>query len=421
MIAVRVDSHKARHYAVGLDHLGQMLAELTFPATAVGYAELQQWAELLAQGRELVFGIEGAGSWGAGLCEHLAARPAHRPRGRASASTGRRSGKSDRIDAIAAAKRVLADKSVSTPRRRGILTAIRALLIARRSAVDERTRVLNQLQALTATAPIGLRERVGSGTGKQLERRILSLRSRPNADLDERIAFTACGTSPRTRAPSAKTPSATRTNSPSSSARSTRPCSTNPESARSLPPSCSPATPSASRARPRSPAATALHDPCLIRQDSPLPAQPRRRPPGKQRDPHHRDQVRQAPTRNPRLPRTPPPGRQDQTRGAPIAQAPHLARALPPPHRRPLDFIEASVTPGILTRIGMSKLGRLDLDPEDGAGRPSRTRAGTPASPHLVRAPTCSRPTTECRANSRKSPYPRGFPERWTIQPAGDS
>jgi hypothetical protein len=101
----------------------------------------------------------------------------------------RRTGKSDRIDAIAAAKRVLADEGVSAPRRRGVLTALRALLIARRSAVAERTRVLNQLQALITTAPIELRERVGQGTGKQLERRILSLRARANADIDEQVVF----------------------------------------------------------------------------------------------------------------------------------------------------------------------------------------------------------------------------------------
>lgn len=189
MIAVGVDTHKERHYAVALDHLGQMLAELVFAATTAGYQELQHWAERLAAGRELVFGIEGAGSWGAGLGEHLlheghTALEVERPRRR-----DRRGGKSDRIDAIAAAKRVLADESVSTPRRRGILTAIRALLIARRSMVAERTRVLNQLQALTATAPAALRERVGSGTGKQLERQILSLRARVKANLDEQVAF----------------------------------------------------------------------------------------------------------------------------------------------------------------------------------------------------------------------------------------
>lgn len=189
MIAVGVDTHKERHYAVALDDVGQLIAELCVAATAIGYAELQRWAEQLTDVSELVFGIEGAGSWGAGLCQHLqhsghAVVEVERPRRR-----DRRAGKSDRIDALAAAKCVLTDERVSTPRGRGILTAIRALLIARRSAVAERTRVLNQLQALNATAPIILRERVGDGTGKQLQRRILSMRARRTAELEERVAF----------------------------------------------------------------------------------------------------------------------------------------------------------------------------------------------------------------------------------------
>jgi hypothetical protein len=101
----------------------------------------------------------------------------------------RRAGKSDRIDAIAAAKSVLTVERVSTPRSRGVLTALRALLIARRSAVAERTRVLNKIQAFNASAPSRLRERIGAGTGKQLERRLLSMRTRPNADLEERTVF----------------------------------------------------------------------------------------------------------------------------------------------------------------------------------------------------------------------------------------
>jgi transposase len=189
MIAVGVDTHKDNHYAVALDQVGQILAEVSVPATRVGYAELQHWAEPLADADELVFGLEGVGSWGAGLFQHLQ-RTGHpvveveRPRRR-----DRRAGKSDRIDAIAAAKSVLTDERVSTPRSRGILTAIRALLIARRSAVAERTRVLNKIQALNASAPTRLRERIGAGTGKQLERRLLSMRARPNADLEERTVF----------------------------------------------------------------------------------------------------------------------------------------------------------------------------------------------------------------------------------------
>jgi transposase len=189
MIAVGVDTHKERHHAVALDLLGQLLGELSFAASAAGYLELQRWAERLGDPKHLVFGIEGAGSWGAGLCEHLQGAghtvvEVERPRRRE-----RRAGKSDRIDALTAAKCVLGDKSVSTPRRRGILSALRALLIARRSAVAERTRLLNQLQALNATAPIMLRERIGEGTGKQLERRVMSMRARTNSDIEERAVF----------------------------------------------------------------------------------------------------------------------------------------------------------------------------------------------------------------------------------------
>ena len=71
MIAVGVDTHTERHHAVALDHLGQILTELVFVATTAGYRELQDWAEALAGTGELVFAIEGAGSWGAGLCEYL--------------------------------------------------------------------------------------------------------------------------------------------------------------------------------------------------------------------------------------------------------------------------------------------------------------------------------------------------------------
>jgi transposase len=148
----------------------------------------RRWAERLGGGEGIVFGIEGAGSYGAGLCRHLqqAGHPVvevERPR-----RTDRRAGKSDRIDALAAARRVL-EGSVSTSRRRGVLSAIRAVLVARRSVVGERTRVLNQLQALNTTAPIALRERVGRGTGRQIERRILSMRARPGVGLEERVVF----------------------------------------------------------------------------------------------------------------------------------------------------------------------------------------------------------------------------------------
>src|SRR4051794_35089382 len=189
MIAVGVDTHKQRHRAAALDELGQVLGESAFAATAAGYADLRGWAESHGNAHELVFGIEGAGSWGAGLCRHLqqaghAVVEVERPR-----RAERRAGKSDSIDALAAAKQVLVGEKVATPRGHGILSALRALLNARRSMIAERTRLLNQLQALNVTAPIMLRERIGDGTGKQLERRLLSMRARASSDIEERVVF----------------------------------------------------------------------------------------------------------------------------------------------------------------------------------------------------------------------------------------
>jgi transposase len=192
MIAVGVDTHKESHFAVALDRLGQVLGELVIEVSATGYQELERWATgLAADGQQLAFGIEGTGSYGAGLCEHLQ-RTGHsvaeveRPRRR-----DRRAGKSDRIDALAAARKVLAGEGLSTPRAGGVRAALAALLVAHHSCVGERTRLLNQLQSLHVTAPIALRERIGEGSGKQLERRLAKMRSRRDAEVAETAVFAA--------------------------------------------------------------------------------------------------------------------------------------------------------------------------------------------------------------------------------------
>ena len=141
MIAVGIDTHKQRHVAVVLDGLGQLLGELSIEASTMGYRELGAWAQALAQdaGQQIVFGIEGAGSWGAGLCEYLqdaghSVLEIERPRRR----ERRRTGKSDCVDALSAAKRVLGGEGTSTPRRQGTRRVLAALLLAQRSATCER-------------------------------------------------------------------------------------------------------------------------------------------------------------------------------------------------------------------------------------------------------------------------------------------
>jgi transposase len=173
-----VDTHKHRHVAVALSPLGELLGEMAVAASAAGYRELVSW--LAGLDGEVMVGIEGAGSYGAGLCRHLQAVgisvvEVERPRRR-----DRRQGKSDRIDALLAAKRVLAGDGVSTPRADGNRAALSVLLVAYRSCVEERTRLLNQLQGLHVTAPTPLRERIGHGNGARLADRLVRMRDRPD-------------------------------------------------------------------------------------------------------------------------------------------------------------------------------------------------------------------------------------------------
>jgi transposase len=136
-----------------------------------------------------VVGIERSGSFGAGLCELLLAEgiqvvEVERPR-----REDRRRGKSDEIDALAAAKKVLAGEGLCTPRAGGARHALWALLVVYRSCVAERTRLLNQLQGLHTSGPMALRERIGPGNGKQLAARLKRMRSRADAPEPEQIIF----------------------------------------------------------------------------------------------------------------------------------------------------------------------------------------------------------------------------------------
>jgi transposase len=183
MIAVGVDTHKHEHVAAALNKLGELLGEIVLPANQLGYQQLADWLGDL--GDDVLVGIEGTGSYGAGLCEHLQntgvrVMEVERPRRR-----DRRTGKSDRIDALLAAKKVLAGEGLSTPRAGGERAALQALLLAYRSCVSERTRLRNQIQAVHVTAPVALRERIGAGNGTQLALRLTTMRACSSAGVQE--------------------------------------------------------------------------------------------------------------------------------------------------------------------------------------------------------------------------------------------
>ena len=64
-----VDTHKDSHTVAALDSKGTLIGVETFAATSEGYSELTAWLETL--GRIDRIGIEGTGSYGAGLTRFL--------------------------------------------------------------------------------------------------------------------------------------------------------------------------------------------------------------------------------------------------------------------------------------------------------------------------------------------------------------
>jgi transposase len=155
---VGVDTHTDTHTAALLSPIGAVLAQLTVPADPTGYSQLLTWASRHAPGPQLVWAVEGTRSHGVGLTRALhhadqvvleAPQPA--------AGSRRRTGKSDALDAIAAARAVLAADHRHTPRADGPREALRILLTCRRHDTDTRTATVNLFKSLILTADDPLR------------------------------------------------------------------------------------------------------------------------------------------------------------------------------------------------------------------------------------------------------------------------
>ena len=170
-VIVGVDTHKHIHVAVALDHHGARLGDLSVAADTGGYTELEQWARAL--GRVDRFGIEGTGSCGAGLTGFLR-RCGHRivEVNRGDRRSRRQNGKSDTLDAKAAARSVLAGTATTIPKTAdGASEMIRQIKIARDTARKGRTTAIITLKAIAVNAPAELRESLDAMTDKQLLKR----------------------------------------------------------------------------------------------------------------------------------------------------------------------------------------------------------------------------------------------------------
>jgi len=155
-------THAEVHVAGMADQAGRVLGTREFAATTAGYAAALAW--MRGHGELVKVGVEGTGSYGAGLARYLAAcgievaeviRPNRQAR--------RRRGKSDPADAVAAALAALNGEASGQPKSgNGAVESIRALQVARRGAVKARTQAGNQLLGLIITAPQELREKLAA-------------------------------------------------------------------------------------------------------------------------------------------------------------------------------------------------------------------------------------------------------------------
>jgi len=175
-VVIGVDTHKDVHVAVALSGLGVWLGNASAPATADGYRQLADWAR--SHGAVHAFGIEGTGSYGAGLSRALSAQgfriiEVNRP----NRQLRRQRGKSDTIDAEAAARAVLAGQADAPKSGDGEVEMIRHLKITRDTALKCRTQAMVTLKTLLANAPQPLREQFIAVTGRMtLIRALAALR-----------------------------------------------------------------------------------------------------------------------------------------------------------------------------------------------------------------------------------------------------
>jgi transposase len=150
-IIIGIDTHKEAHAAVAINGLGSRLGAMTLPASRRGYQELEAWAHSL--GRVRSFGIEGTGSYGAGLSRFLQERghnviEVNRP----NRQIRHQHGKTDPLDAENAARAVLSGQARAAPKSgTSSVEMIRHLKVARDTAVKSRTQARSPSRQSSST------------------------------------------------------------------------------------------------------------------------------------------------------------------------------------------------------------------------------------------------------------------------------
>jgi len=177
-----VDTHLDVHVAAVLDGIGGLLGVEQFETTAAGNKALLGW--LRSFGPPARVGVEGTGSYGAGLARYLRGcgvevvevdRPNRQER--------RRKGKTDTVDAIEAARAAQAERQLGQAKTRdGHVEAIRVLVVAKRSAKSSRIKTMNQIRHLGFTAPEEIRQVLHGVSRRLVAKKAAAMRPRAGQD-----------------------------------------------------------------------------------------------------------------------------------------------------------------------------------------------------------------------------------------------
>lgn len=169
-VVLGVDTHKDFHAAAVVTTTGALLDGRTFPTTREGYRLLLSWARSFGQLQRA--GVECTGSYGAALTRYLlgegiSVTEVNQP----DKAVRRRRGKTDAIDAAAAAHAVLSGRATAAAKTTdGPVETVRLFKMAKASAVKSRSQAINQLKAILVAADPPLRESLAGLSNPKLIR-----------------------------------------------------------------------------------------------------------------------------------------------------------------------------------------------------------------------------------------------------------
>lgn len=183
-----VDTHQDVHVCAVIDQVGRLLGTCAFATTDAGLAAAEAW--LASHGRLVAVGVEGTGSYGMGLTWVLT-HAGHTviEVSRPNRAMRRARGKSDTVDAEAAARAAASGCATAVPKSHdGIVEAIRVTMVAYRSSRETAEQAQARMRSVILTAPESLRARL-SGLSAHAQA-LAASRLRPGTDRTDPVTAT---------------------------------------------------------------------------------------------------------------------------------------------------------------------------------------------------------------------------------------